>query len=203
MAATGRNAVADRAASCPQMFSIGSTNQPVEPASVSNLPAGFAGLARMTAKVIPSAATTTATRTAAAAGTAAAAFGFWTGFIDVQSASAKFFSVQGRDGLFGFARVGHFNKCKASRATGIAVGYYADLLDRAMRRKQRSQFRFRGAVGNVADKKLFHRVFASFTQNSLPGPKILSSWRYSAAGTRPGFLPDADLSAAVAERNNS
>jgi hypothetical protein len=109
------------------------------------------------------ASTAAATGTSTAAGTAAAAarsagtaIGFRTRFVDVQRATAQLFPVQSRDGFLGFAGIGHFYEGKSSRAPGITVGDQADLIDFAMRLKQGPQFRFRGAVREIANKKFLH-----------------------------------------------
>jgi hypothetical protein len=107
----------------------------------------------------------TAARTAAAAaGSAGTAIGFGAGFVDIQGASAEFFAVQGCDGFLGFAGIGHFYKGKAARAPGVTVRDQADLIDFAVRFKQGTQFRFGGAVREVANKKLLHGFPFSVSQ---------------------------------------
>src|ERR1700716_3392640 len=72
------------------------------------LPARFAWLAGVTLIVIAS--TTAGAATAARTSTAEATFiGLGASFIDVQSASAKFLTVQRGNCLFGFGGVGHFD----------------------------------------------------------------------------------------------
>jgi hypothetical protein len=87
------------------------------------------------------------------------------GFIDVQSAAAKFSTVQRSNCLFSFAGVGHFDESESSRATCIAFGNDAYLLDGAVGFKQRPQLCLSGAVRDVAHKKLLHTLprFARFT----------------------------------------
>jgi hypothetical protein len=116
------------------------------------------------ALVVVTAATATAgTSTTAASGTpttaagsAGTALGLGTRFVDIQCASAEFFAIQSGDGFFGFRGVGHFDKCESSRASGVTVSDHADLIDFAMGFKQGPQLRFRGAVREVANKKLLH-----------------------------------------------
>jgi hypothetical protein len=91
-----------------------------------------------------------------APGSAGTAIGFGSRFVDIQGASAQLFSIQSGDGFFGLRGVGHFYKRESSRASGVAVGDQADLINFAVRFKQGSQLCFRGAVREVAYKKLLH-----------------------------------------------
>jgi hypothetical protein len=82
--------------------------------------------AATTAKSAPAAAATAeASSTTAAAGTIRLRFRL----INLQRASLEFGSVQGRDGLFGFAGVSHFHERKSAGAAGFAVGDHTDFLD--------------------------------------------------------------------------
>jgi hypothetical protein len=120
----------------------------------------------MTLIVIASTTPTAGTTTAAWTSTTEAAFVcLGAGFIDVQSAAAKFSTVQCGNCFFSFAGVGHFDESESSRATGIAFGNDAYLLDSAVRFKQRPQLCLSGAVRDVAHKKLLHTLprFARFT----------------------------------------
>jgi hypothetical protein len=110
--------------------------------------------------------TSTASGTsAAAAGTAGtAAIGLGTRFVDIQCPTAKLFPVQGRNGFLGFRGIGHFYECKSSRTAGVTIGDHADLIDFPVRLKQRAQFRFGGAVREVANKKLLHGFPFSVSQ---------------------------------------
>jgi hypothetical protein len=110
------------------------------------------------ASTAAAAGTASSAGTAAAAGSAGTAVGFGTGFVDVQCASAQFFAVQGCDGFLGFGGIGHFYEGEAAGASGVTVGDQADLIDFAVGLKQGSQFGFRGAVREVANKKLFHEI---------------------------------------------
>jgi len=92
----------------------------------------------------------------AAAGSAGSAVGLGTGFVDIQCAAAEFFSVQSGNSFLGFGGVGHFYEGESARASGVTVGDQADLIDLAMWLKQSAQFRFGGAVREIANKKLLH-----------------------------------------------
>jgi hypothetical protein len=102
------------------------------------------------------ASTTTAGTPAAAAGSARTAIGFGTCLVDVQRAAAKLFPIQGGNGFFSLRGIGHFYECESSGTSGVTIGDQADLIDFAMGLKQGPQFRFRGAVREIANKKLLH-----------------------------------------------
>jgi hypothetical protein len=112
---------------------------------------------------------TTAAGTSAAAGSAGTAVGLGASFVDVQCATTKLFPVQSRDGFFGFAGIGHFYECKSSGTSGVPVGDQADLIDFAMGLKQGAQFRFRGTVREIANKKLLHGFPSSVSQAKTSG----------------------------------
>jgi hypothetical protein len=99
---------------------------------------------------------TTAGTPAAAAGSAGTAVGLRTRLVDIQCAAAKLFPIQGGDGFFSFRGIGHLYKCKSSGTSGVTIGDQADLIDFAMGLKQGPQFRFGGAVREIANKKLLH-----------------------------------------------
>jgi hypothetical protein len=101
---------------------------------------------------------------ATTAGSAGTAVGLGSRFIDIQGASAQLFSIESRDGFFGLRGVGHFYKRESSRASGVAVGDQADLINFAVWLKQGSQLCFRGAVREVANKKLLHGFPFSVSQ---------------------------------------
>jgi hypothetical protein len=105
-------------------------------------------------------------------------------FIDVQSAAAKLSSVQRSNCLFRFAGVGHFDESKSSRATCIAFGNDAYLLDGAVGFKQRPQLCLSGAVRDVAHKKLLHTLprFARFTSILAYLIKVPAGLKAAAAG---------------------
>jgi len=123
--------------------------------------------------VVASTTATTGTSTAAASGTptatttgsAGTALGLGTRLVDIQRTSAQLFAIQSGDGFFGFGGVGHFYKCKSSGSASVAIGDKADLVDFAMRFKQSSQLSFRGAVREVANKKLLHGFPFSVSQH--------------------------------------
>jgi hypothetical protein len=100
--------------------------------------------------------TTSAGTSATTARSAGAALGLGARLVDVQCASAKFFPVQSRDGFLSLRRVGYLDKGKSARAAGVTIGDEADLIDFAVGFKQGSQLCFRGAVGEIAYKKLLH-----------------------------------------------
>jgi hypothetical protein len=107
---------------------------------------------------------TTSGAAASAAGSAGTAIGFGTGLVDIQRTSAEFFAVQGCDGFLGFAGIGHLYEGESARASGVTVRDQTDLIDFAVRFKQGSQFRFGGAVREVANKKLLHGFPFSVSQ---------------------------------------
>jgi hypothetical protein len=140
-----------------------------------SLPARFARLSRMTLIVVaPTTATartstTSGTSTASGAPTAArstgtAAIGLRTSFVDIQRTATKLFPVQCRNGFLGFAGIWHFYECKSSGTASVTIRDHADLIDFAMRLKQGPQFRFRGAVREIANKKLLHGCPFSVSQ---------------------------------------
>jgi hypothetical protein len=99
-----------------------------------------------------------------AARSAGTAVGLGARFVDVQGASSELFPVQSGNGLLGFGSIGHFYKRKPSGASGVTVGDQTDLIDFAVGFKQRAQFGFRGAVGEIANKKLLHGFPFSMSQ---------------------------------------
>jgi hypothetical protein len=112
---------------------------------------------------------TTTTGTSTAPRSAGTAVGLRARFVDVQCASSELFPVQSGNSLLGFGRVRHFYKRKPSGASGVAVGDQTDLIDFAVGFKQGSQFRFRGAVGEIANKKLLHGFPFSVSQRETSG----------------------------------
>jgi hypothetical protein len=105
----------------------------------------------------------------ATAGSAGTAVSLGTSLVDIQRASAEIFAIQSSDGLLGFCGVGHFYKRKPSGSAGVSIGHQADLIDFAVRFKQGSQFRFRGAVREVANKKLLHGFPFPVSQRKTSG----------------------------------
>jgi len=99
---------------------------------------------------------TAAGTAAAAAGSAGSAVSLGTRFVDIQCAAAEFFAVQSGNGFLGFAGIGHFYEGKSAGASGVTISDQTDLIDLAMRLKQGAQFRFGGAVREIANKKLLH-----------------------------------------------
>jgi hypothetical protein len=120
--------------------------------------------------VVASATATARTSTTAAAGSAGtAAIGLGARLVDIQGAAAELFAVQSGDSFLGFAGIGHFYKRKSARASGVTIGDQADLIDFAVRFKQGPQFRFRGAVGEVANKKFLHEFPFPVSQRKTSG----------------------------------
>jgi hypothetical protein len=127
--------------------------------------------------VVASTAATAGTSTTAAAGTptattagsAGTALGLGTRLVYVQCASAEIFAIQSGDGLFGFRGVGHFYECKSPRTSGVTISDQADLIDLAVGLEQSSQFCFRGAVREVANKKLLHGFPFPVSQRKTSG----------------------------------
>jgi hypothetical protein len=115
-------------------------------AKVAPLPAGFAGLACVTLIVVATSATASAKALSTASATARR-IRLWFRFIDLQGTAGQFSSVQGRDRLVGFRRIGHFHKGETASTASFAIGHNADLFDCAMRFKQSAQLWFGGAVG--------------------------------------------------------
>ena len=60
------------------------------------------------------------------AATITRAFSLGPRFVDRKCASAEVRPVQSRDGLFGFTRIRHLDKCEAARPTSFALCNYAD-----------------------------------------------------------------------------
>jgi hypothetical protein len=104
----------------------------------------------------PAGTSTSAAGTSSAAGSAGTAVGLGTRFVDIQRAAAKLFPIQSRDRLLGLRGVGHLYERKSSGASGVPIGYHADLIDFAVGFKQGAQLGFGGAVREVANKKLLH-----------------------------------------------
>jgi len=139
------------------------------------LPTWFARLAGMALVVVASTTATARTSTptagtaTAAAGSAGTAVGLGTRFVDIQCAAAKLFSIQSRDGFLGFCGIGHFYEGESARTAGVTVGDQADLIDFAMRLKQGPQFRFRGAVREIANKQFLHGFPFPVSQRKASG----------------------------------
>jgi hypothetical protein len=142
---------------------------------VAPLPAGFARLAGMALIIVATTATAAGTSTAAARSSTTAgsptagpsagtSIGLGTSLVNIQSAAADLFPVQRRYGFFGFAGIGHFYECESSGTPSVTIRDYADLVNFAMGFKQGPQFRFGGAVREIANKKLLHGFPFSVSQ---------------------------------------
>jgi hypothetical protein len=104
----------------------------------------------------PRASATAASGTPAATGSARTPLGLGTRFVDIQSAPSELFPIQRGNGFLGFRGISHFDKCKSSRTSGVAVRDQADLVDFAVGFKQGPQLCVGGAVREVANKKFLH-----------------------------------------------
>jgi hypothetical protein len=110
--------------------------------------------------------TTATVSTAAASPTLATtpstkALFFRTSFVDLQRPAAYFFSVQGCDRLFRFVRVRHLHEGETARPSSLPVSHYAHSFNSSVRLKQGPEFRFRGAVREIAYKQVLHDVSSS------------------------------------------
>lgn len=65
---------------------------------------------------------------AAVAASASGAFGFGTGFIHIDGASAQLRTVQPGDGLLALFGVRHFNESEPARTASVAIGENADAI---------------------------------------------------------------------------
>jgi len=106
--------------------------------------------------------TSTAARSSTTAGppsagpSAGTSISLGTSLVNIQGTAANLFPVQRRYGFFGFAGIGHFYECESSRTAGVTIRDYTDLVNFAMGFEQGPQFRFGGAVREIANKKLLH-----------------------------------------------
>jgi hypothetical protein len=119
------------------------------------LPARFARLTR-SLTVVFIRETFAAAATAASATTTAtprgAALCLWASFIYFKIASANFFSVEGCDGLGGFAVIGHFHEGKTTSPAGLTVGGQMDASDGAKWLKQSAQITLGGLEAHIANE---------------------------------------------------
>src|ERR1700682_146109 len=83
------------------------------------LPAGFARLAGGFAIIFVGEAAASSAASAATARARPTARGLGARFVDLQIASAQFFSVETGNRFSGFVVVGHFDKSKAPRPAGL------------------------------------------------------------------------------------
>jgi hypothetical protein len=107
--------------------------------------------------------TTAATEPSAASTAAATRFFFGARFVDFHGAPAEIAAVECGDGFGCRCGIGHFYECESARTSGVAIGDDADALDCAMRLEKSTQFRFSGAVRDVAYKQILHSVSFSGT----------------------------------------
>src|SRR5208282_770492 len=101
--------------------------------------------------MLPAAATT--------ATTAAAATVFsWSSFVDGESSSVRFFTVEGIDRLLCFGAAAHLDKAEAFRAVCLTVHDDLSGLNRPMRRKHVFQIGVRHTIRQVSDIQLRSHV---------------------------------------------
>jgi hypothetical protein len=82
-----------------------------------------------------------------------------TRFIDIQRASAHLLAVQSLNRFFRFATIGHLDKTKTPRTSGIAVRDYRHAFYVSVRLKKLAKIVFRGVEGKVADKEFHFSCF--------------------------------------------
>jgi hypothetical protein len=117
--------------------------------------------------VAAASATTTTAKSLSAATTAAAGLvRLWFRLIDLKVAASKFGSVQRRNGFVGFRRIGHLDKGETAGAAGFTIGNNAYAFDGAVRFKHAAQFRFGGAVRQIANIQILHDL--PFSRAMLP-----------------------------------
>jgi hypothetical protein len=94
-----------------------------------------------------------------AVSTAAPALFLRPGFIYGERSAIEFLAVERDNGPLAFAVIGHFHESKASGLSGIAVGYDADAIHRAVRFKQGSNSILSGTEAEISYKNIFHLIF--------------------------------------------
>jgi hypothetical protein len=92
----------------------------------------------------------------AATTTAAGAFGFGTGFIDVQRSAVEFAAIQFRNGAIRIGIRAHFNKSESSGLTGITIGDDANAIDGTVRLEHGPNAVFRSSEAKVSNKNILH-----------------------------------------------
>jgi hypothetical protein len=114
-----------------------------------------------------SAATTAKSLSAAATTTAAAGLVcLWFRLVNFEGAASKLGAVQRRNRFVRFRRIGHFDKGETAGAAGFTIGDNAYAFDGAMRFKHAAQFRFSGAVRQIANIQILHDL--PFSRAMLP-----------------------------------
>src|SRR5689334_15588254 len=106
------------------------------------------------AAVAPLAAAIAAVTAAVAARTAA--FSLGTGFVDVERTTVELRAVQSGNGAIGFVVDAHLYEAEASRATGVAIGDYADPVDCPVRFKNGSDCVFGSSEAQISYENVFH-----------------------------------------------
>lgn len=125
---------------------------------------------QLPAVVLTTAATTTATASAmSAAATTATAIFLRTCFVNVQSATVQFRSVECVDGAITFCIHAHFHKAKAARLASFAICYDADTVHGPVCFKQGPKGIFGRPEAEVSHKNIFQNSFFLNLQNELIG----------------------------------
>src|SRR5207302_4579473 len=91
---------------------------------------------------LPAATATAAAVTTAATAAAPSALGLGTSFVHVQRAPPQLRAVQRSDGFLAIFGIRHFDKAKATRTAGVAIGHDRDAVYWSILLKQLSQFVF-------------------------------------------------------------
>jgi hypothetical protein len=79
-------------------------------------------------------------------------------FVDVQGPPPQFLTIEGCNGFVGFTGIRHLHKSESTGAAGIPVRNHTHLVDLSMGLEECSQFRFGGAVWDIAYEKLLHAI---------------------------------------------
>src|SRR2546421_7213430 len=82
-----------------------------------------------------------------------------TGFIHVQGSAVNIRPVQGCDGLVGFARVAHFDKCKTSCLSRVTICHDVHSINGAVGFKKRTNLLFAGLETDVSYEDILHLYF--------------------------------------------
>jgi hypothetical protein len=99
------------------------------------------------------------TITAAAVSSPCTTGGLWTGFIHIQCPAVHIRSVQGCDGLVGFAGIAHFDKCKTSCLPRVTICNNVHSVNTAVGFKKRTNLLFASLETEVSYKDIFHLYF--------------------------------------------
>src|SRR5437763_10087266 len=83
-----------------------------------------------------------ATVTSAAVSSARSPRGLRTSFIDIQRSAVNIRSVERSDSFVGFARIAHFDKCKTSSLSRVAIRHDVHPINAAVSFKKRTNLLF-------------------------------------------------------------